>query len=248
MIINNCKNCDSKLFGQYCSNCGQNKEQHVSFSEIKNDFLDEAFDYDARIFKTLKYLFTKPGFLTMQYWSGRRVKFLQPIKLYILASVFYYFTNSLIKSTQPHFIIANKLAFKIIDPKYYSTIEDIILSHGQEIELLLFTPLTGAVLMILYAVKNKPFLHHMIASVHLSSFIFIFLTITNVLSTIFYMFNPLISIFYLIIPIYCVMMLRYIYNDSLLKSIFKTTLIFISVVLRNILIFVIGYIITILFY
>ena len=102
--------------------------------------------------------------------------------------------------------------------------------------------------MILYAVKNKPFLHHMIASVHLSSFIFIFLTITNVLLTIFYMFNPLISIFYLIIPIYCVMMLRYIYNDSLLKSIFKTTLIFISVVLRNILIFGIGYIITILFY
>ena len=180
MININCKNCNSLLFGQYCSNCGQNKDQHVLFSDIKKDFLDDAFDYDARIFKTLKYLFTKPGFLTLQYWSGKRVKFLQPIKLYIFASVFYYFINSLIKATQPHFIIANKLASKIIDPKYYSTIEDNILSHGQEIELLLFTPLTGAVLMILYAVKNKPFLHHMIASVHLSSFIYIFLTIINI--------------------------------------------------------------------
>ena len=246
MMKINCKNCDSLLFGQYCSNCGQNKEQHVSFSDIKKDFLDDAFDYDARIFKTLKYLFTKPGFLTLQYWSGKRVKFLQPIRLYIFASVFYYFINSLIKATQPHFIIANKLASKIIDPKYYSTIEENILSHGQEIELLLFTPLTGAVLMILYAVKNKPFLHHMIASVHLSSFIFIFLTIINVFSILFYRINPLISIFYLIIPIYCVIMLRCIYNDSLLKSIFKTFLIFISVVLRNILIFGIGYIITIL--
>ena len=248
MIKINCKNCDSLLFGQYCANCGQNNEQHVSFSDIKKDFLDDAFDYDARIFKTLKYLFTKPGFLTLQYWSGKRVKFLQPIRLYIFASVFYYFINSLIKATQPHFIIANKLASKIIDPKYYSTIEENILSHGQEIELLLFTPLTGAVLMILYAVKNKPFLHHMIASVHLSSFIFIFLTIINVFSILFYRINPLISIFYLIIPIYCVIMLRCIYNDSLLKSIFKTFLIFISVVLRNILIFGIGYIITILIY
>ena len=248
MIKNNCKNCDSLLFGQYCSTCGQNKEQHVSFSDIKKDFLDEAFDYDARIFKTLKYLFTKPGFLTMQYWSGRRVKFLQPIRLYILASVFYYFINSLIKSTQPHFIIANKLASKIIDPKYYNTIEESILSYGQEIELLLFTPLTGAVLMILYEEKNRPFLHHMIASVHLSSFIFIFLTILNIFSIIFYTINPMINIFYLVIPIYCIIMLRYIYNDSLLKSIFKTFLIFISVVMRNILIFGIGYIITILIY
>ena len=48
MVKNICKNCSSKLFGLFCSNCGQNKEQHISFGDIKNDFLDEAFDYDAR--------------------------------------------------------------------------------------------------------------------------------------------------------------------------------------------------------
>ena len=104
MPKNICKNCSSKLYGLFCSNCGQNKEQHVSFRDIKNDFLNEAFDYDARIFRTLKYLFVKPGFLTMKYWEGKRVKYLQPIKLYILSSVFYYFINSLIKSPQTHFI------------------------------------------------------------------------------------------------------------------------------------------------
>ena len=248
MVKNKCKNCGSKLYGQFCSNCGQNKEQHVSFSDIKNDFLDEAFDYDARIFKTLKHLFIKPGFLTIEYWTGKRVKYLQPIRLYILSSVFYYFINSLIKSPQSHFIIANKFASNIIGPKYYGAIENSILSYGQEIELLLFTPLTGLVLMILYKVKNKPFLHHMIASVHLSSFIFIFITLLNMLSILFNSFNYVIDIFYLIIPIYSIIMLRFIYNDSLVISTLKALLIFISIIIRNILIFGIGYIIAILIY
>tara|TARA_B100001250_G_scaffold99045_1_gene83177 strand:- start:149 stop:895 length:747 start_codon:yes stop_codon:yes gene_type:complete len=248
LIKNICKNCNSVLHGQFCSNCGQNKEQHVSFSDIKNDFLDEAFDYDARIFKTLKYLFINPGFLTKEYWKGKRIKYLQPIKLYILSSVFYYFINSLIKSTQTHFIFANKIASNIIDPKYYATIEDSILSYGQEIELLLFTPLTGAVLMILYKAKNKPFLHHMIASVHLSSFIFIFITIINMISILFSSINYLIDIFYLIIPIYTINMLRYIYNDSLIVSTLKALFIFISIIIRDIFIFGVGYIIAILIY
>ena len=248
MVKNVCKNCSYKLSGQFCSNCGQNKEQYVSFDDIKNDFLDEAFDYDARIFKTLKYLFIKPGFLTIEYWSGKRVKYLQPIRLYILSSVFYYFINSLIKSPQTHFIHANRIASNIINPKYYGVIEDRILSYGQEIELLLFTPLTGLVLMILYKDKNKPFLHHMIASVHLSSFIFIFITIINMLSTSFNSINYLIRIFYLIIPIYSIRMLRYIYKDSLIVSTLKALLIFISIIIRNIFIFGIGYIIITLIY
>ena len=238
-----CKNCDSKLVGIFCFNCGQKSDQHVLFSEIKKDFLDEAFDYDARIFKTLKYLFSKPGFLTKEYWIGKRVKYLQPIKLYILSSVFYYFINSLIKSTQTHFILANQIATKIINVKNYYIIEDKILSYGQEIELLFFTPLTGAVLMILYKSKNKPFLHHMIASVHLSSFIFIFITILNIISKIFYSIENLVSLLYLVIPIYSVMMVRYIYEDSLHTSILKTILIFLSVEIRNILIFGIGFVI-----
>ena len=243
MIEATCKNCSSSLYGQFCSNCGQDKEHHVSFDEIKKDFLDEAFDYDSRIFKTLKYLFTKPGFLTKQYWLGKRIKYLQPIRLYILASVIYYFINPILKSAQSQFIIANKLASKLIDPKYYNDIEKVILDYGQEIELLLFTPLTGAILMILYKSRNKPFLHHIIASVHLSSFVFIYLTLINILLSLFNIINPLANFFYIIIPIYCIIMLKSIYNDSLFKSIFKTFCIFLSVVLRNILIFAIGYLI-----
>ena len=130
-----------------------------------------------------------------------------------------------------------------IRDRYYNDIEKVILDYGQEIELLLFTPLTGAILMILYNSRNKPFLHHIIASVHLSSFVFIYLTLINILLSLFNIINPLANFFYIIIPIYCIIMLKSIYNDSLFKSIFKTFCIFLSVVLRNILIFAIGYLI-----
>ncbi len=242
-IEKKCKNCNSKLIGRFCFNCGQKSEQHVLFSDIKQDFLDEAFDYDARIFKTLKFLFARPGFLTIEYCNGKRVKYLQPIKLYILSSVFYYFVNSFIKSSQTLFILAHQIAAKLIDKKYYDIIQDIVYSYGQEIELLLFTPFTGLVLMILYKNTNKPFLHHMIASVHLSSFIFIFIGVINIFSKIFYPFHNIINIFYSIIPIYSMLMVKYIYGDSISTAILKTILIFISIELRNLIIFGIGFLV-----
>ena len=68
------------------------------------------------------------------------------------------------------------------------------------------------------------------------------------ISILFSSINYLIDIFYLIIPIYTINMLRYIYNDSLIMSTLKALFIFISIIIRDIFIFGVGYIIAILIY
>ena len=91
-----CKNCNSKLVGLYCSECGQKNSQLLSIKEILKEFTDNVFSFDTRFFITLKYLITKPGLLTTEYWLGRRTKYLPPLRLYLVMSLMYFFISSII--------------------------------------------------------------------------------------------------------------------------------------------------------
>ena len=54
------------------------------------------FPFDTRFFITLKYLITKPGLLTTEYWLGRRTKYLPPLRLYLVMSLVYFFSSNII--------------------------------------------------------------------------------------------------------------------------------------------------------
>ena len=50
------------------------------------EFLDSCFSIDSKLFITLKYLIFKPGFLTKEYWDGKRSRYISPIKIYLVIS------------------------------------------------------------------------------------------------------------------------------------------------------------------
>ncbi|MCO6496863.1 MAG: DUF3667 domain-containing protein [Chitinophagaceae bacterium] len=88
---NNCLNCGATVTGRYCSNCGQeNIEPREGFWHLALDFLFDLFHFDSKFFKSLKYLFFRPGFLTKEYISGKRKKYLHPVKMYIFTSAFFF--------------------------------------------------------------------------------------------------------------------------------------------------------------
>ena len=91
-----CKNCNSELVGLYCSECGQQNSQLLTIKETLKEFTDNVFSFDTRFFITLKYLITKPGLLTTEYWLGRRTKYLPPLRLYLVMSLMYFFISSII--------------------------------------------------------------------------------------------------------------------------------------------------------
>lgn len=90
-----CRNCGSKLSGPYCSVCGQkDNDLHVPVKELASELVAIIPSFDERLFRTLRPLFTRPGFLTKEYLAGRRRQFISPFKLYFFVSVCFFLISS----------------------------------------------------------------------------------------------------------------------------------------------------------
>jgi hypothetical protein len=77
-----CANCSAPLQGAFCHDCGQSiKSVLQPVSHMLEDAGDIFFHLDERIVHTLPPLFTKPGYLTLEYFSGRRVRYIAPFRL-----------------------------------------------------------------------------------------------------------------------------------------------------------------------
>ncbi|MCG8454753.1 MAG: DUF3667 domain-containing protein [Holophagales bacterium] len=88
-----CRNCGTALRGEYCYRCGQRaRDLDVSFRELVADWLGGAFGLDARLWRTLKLLFLRPGQLTVEFLEGRRARYLPPFRLYLISSVLLFLT------------------------------------------------------------------------------------------------------------------------------------------------------------
>ncbi|MEO8000797.1 MAG: DUF3667 domain-containing protein [Arenimonas sp.] len=83
-----CGNCGTELLGDTCYQCGQPTKGLVrQFSSIMGDFLDTVLNIDTRVFRTIGPLIYKPGFLTQEYFSGRRIRYVSPVRLFFFLAV-----------------------------------------------------------------------------------------------------------------------------------------------------------------
>ncbi|WP_343744045.1 DUF3667 domain-containing protein [Chitinophaga sp.] len=99
----NCLNCGTEVPERYCPLCGQeNTVQHETFGHLVGHVVADIVHYDSQFLKTLKYLTIRPGFLTKEYWAGRRVRYVNPIKLYVFASFVFFFAMALINNSKDH--------------------------------------------------------------------------------------------------------------------------------------------------
>jgi hypothetical protein len=86
-----CANCGAALVADYCASCGQRHEPHI---HTVAHFAGEAFESishaDSRLWRTLWYLLARPGFLTREFFTGHRVRYLPPFRLYLVISVLFF--------------------------------------------------------------------------------------------------------------------------------------------------------------
>lgn len=90
--INECENCGAPLHGHWCAKCGQAAvEYRRSFRHVIIDVLDSFLNWDSKFFATLAWLVVRPWHLTNEFVRGRRVRYLHPVRLYLLASILFFF-------------------------------------------------------------------------------------------------------------------------------------------------------------
>ena len=86
-----CLNCGTSLVGRYCQQCGQeNIEPRQTAWHLVTHFFSDITHFDGKFFTTVKDLFAKPGFLSREYINGRRMSYLDPIRMYIFTSAFFF--------------------------------------------------------------------------------------------------------------------------------------------------------------
>jgi hypothetical protein len=86
-----CLNCGTETPGRYCPSCGQlNIEPKQTVWHLIQHFFSDITHFDGKFFETVKDLFSKPGFLSKEYMIGRRASYLDPIRMYIFTSAFFF--------------------------------------------------------------------------------------------------------------------------------------------------------------
>jgi hypothetical protein len=90
-IADACENCGTPVTGKYCSECGQRHTHSVhSVWHFAHEATEDLTHADSRLWQTLLALLAKPGALTREYLDGRRVRYLPPLRLYLVLSVAYF--------------------------------------------------------------------------------------------------------------------------------------------------------------
>jgi hypothetical protein len=87
-----CENCGAELQGHWCAHCGQPAiDYRRSFRHVIADLLDEFLNWDSKFFATIAFLIVKPWRLTNEFLAGKRVRYVNPLRLYLLASILFFF-------------------------------------------------------------------------------------------------------------------------------------------------------------
>src|SRR4051812_45318236 len=89
--LTHCENCGAVLTGRYCAQCGQPAiDYHRSFGSILADAADAFFNLDERFLKTFWLLLIQPWRLTNEFVEGKRVRYVHPLRVYLIASVLFF--------------------------------------------------------------------------------------------------------------------------------------------------------------
>ena len=97
-----CANCGHPRRDRYCPKCGQNDRDYIrSLPPLLGDILKETFELDGRIRRTIKPLFLRPGELPSEFSRNRRARYVSPIRLYLVASIGFFFLVSLAGELRP---------------------------------------------------------------------------------------------------------------------------------------------------
>ena len=83
---NECLNCGHPLeiSDRYCSYCGQlNSTKKLSLQDYFGEFIISIVNYDSRFRYTVKDLLFKPGVITRNFTSGKRMRYANPFRFFL---------------------------------------------------------------------------------------------------------------------------------------------------------------------
>jgi Protein of unknown function (DUF3667) len=111
LSVPRCQNCGAALTGPFCSACGQREHSRIiSLGALLKEAIEDFWHVDSRLWRTLRSLVAKPGFLTVEFLAGRRVRYVPPFRLYLVFSILLFLLTSPLRDDTTNFVIAGDAA------------------------------------------------------------------------------------------------------------------------------------------
>jgi hypothetical protein len=91
-----CPSCETELQGNFCHQCGEKRphRHELSFKHFALHGLHELTHLDSKIFSTVRYLFSRPGYLTQEFVAGRKSLYMRPLSLFLVACAMLFLSDS----------------------------------------------------------------------------------------------------------------------------------------------------------
>jgi len=196
-----CANCRTPGTDKYCAHCGQRLDTQIhSVWHFAREATEVITHADSRVWNTLRPLLTKPGFLSREYFAGRRARYLQPFRLYIVLSViFLLLAGWLGEKTQTVHIVASD-ADKIncqhvrtdlpgaqwLKPRLVVACQKLKTEGGGELgqsvvhnlgrAMFVFLPLMALFMKLVYWRPRRYYLEHLLLLLHNHAFVFLWMS------------------------------------------------------------------------
>src|SRR3954447_21377768 len=80
-----CTNCGGAS-SDYCVQCGERQPGHhdLSVAHFAHDVFHEIAHVDSKLFRTVGDLVAKPGFMTEEYFAGRKSRYIPALRLFLV--------------------------------------------------------------------------------------------------------------------------------------------------------------------
>lgn len=185
-----CPSCGATHMGRFCDRCGEKRRANHDFSvqHYVGEALEALTHFDSKILRTAWLLVRRPGALSANYLEGRRVRYMTPLRLFLLLSVIYYLSNSIF----PYNAFTTPLAVQLGMNDYYpgfaaASVEQTVRHTGLEFRALekkynektatlsktLVFSLIPVIALLLWGLlwrKKRFFTEHLIVATHFWSF------------------------------------------------------------------------------
>ena len=183
--------------GRYCRHCGERRlgPDDRSIRHILESIADLLTHFDSKGYRSLRFLVTRPGFLSVEQLRGSRVRYAKPMSLFVSINVFYYFSITLLGANT----FTTPLEIQLHQNNYYSSlanrqVDDRVQAEQQTFAafearydkrtsvlsktlIFLFIPIYAAIFFGLFFFRRRFFVEHAVVATHLWSFILLLMAI-----------------------------------------------------------------------
>jgi len=199
-----CPSCGAETMGHFCGNCGEKEVSQSDYSlrHYAKELTTALTLLDSKVFRSLWLLISKPGYLSSEYFCGRRVRYVKPLQLFVFLNVIYYLSLTLFVATTFTTPLATQLHMNDYYPTHAKRLVDQKLQNDQisyealetkynertgilsKTLIFLLIPIFAVLFYALFFKKRKYFVEHVVVATHFWSFNLILLGVILPIATV----------------------------------------------------------------